>query len=167
MLMSTLAEPPGLVFEVKGLVFANTNLRSNFGSKMPKMVESLEKQALELGANGIVDIRTAVGGDYGCCVMTGTAVLIANPPGPPYLGAQLLDATNGVQIGVVAAGGPAERHGLRTGDVVTHADGELLTGAAALAQKKNAARPGDELALTIRRDGQTASLTVVLGRRPE
>ncbi|WP_327002332.1 PDZ domain-containing protein [Dactylosporangium sp. NBC_01737] len=125
MLMSTLAEPPGLVYEVKGLVFANANLNANFGGKMPKMVKSLVEQAQQLGANGIVDIRTAVGGDHGCCVMTGTAVLIANPPGPPYLGAQLLDATNGAQIGVVAAGGPAERHGLRQGDVVTHADGAV------------------------------------------
>ncbi|MET7418227.1 PDZ domain-containing protein [Dactylosporangium sp. NPDC005555] len=167
MLMSTLAEPPGLVYEVKGLVFANANLNANFGGKMPKMVKSLVEQAQQLGANGIVDIRTAVGGDHGCCVMTGTAVLIANPPGPPYLGAQLLDATNGAQIGVVAAGGPAERHGLRQGDVVTHADGEGLTGAAALIEKKNAAKPGDQLALTIWRDGSTASLAVVLGLRPE
>ncbi|WP_162189837.1 PDZ domain-containing protein [Dactylosporangium aurantiacum] len=165
--MSTLAEPPGLVYEVKGLVFANANLNATFGGKLPKMVESLVDQAQQLGANGIVDIRTAVGGAHGCCVMTGTAVLIANPPGPPYLGAQLLDAADGVQIGTVVAGGPAERHGLRQGDVVTHADGEALTGAAALVERKNAARPGDQLALTVWRDGSTASLTVVLGVRPE
>lgn len=167
MLMSTLAEPPGLVYEVKGLVFANTNFRAMGGDKMPKMIKSLVEQAQRLGANGIVDIRTAVGGDAGYCVMTGTAVLIENPPGMPYFGAQLLDATNGVQIGVVAAGGPAERHGLRRGDVVTHADGEVLTGAAALIEKKNAAKPGDRLALTIWRDGSTVSLAVVLGVRPE
>jgi S1-C subfamily serine protease len=167
MLMSTLAEPPGLVYEVKGLVVANANLNRNFGGTMPKMIQSLVEQAQQLGANGIVDIRTAVGGDAGCCVMTGTAVLIENPPGPPYFGAQLLDAANGVRIGVVAAGGPAERHGLRQGDVVTHVDGEVLTGADALIAKKNAARAGDQLALTIRRDGSTASLTVVLGLRPE
>jgi S1-C subfamily serine protease len=165
MLMSTLAEPPGLVYEVKGLVFAYANL-SGMGDKMQKMVQSLVEQAQRLGANGIVDIRTAIGGDAGRCVMTGTAVLIANPPGPPYFGAQLLDSANGVQIGVVAVGGPAERHGLRQGDVVTHADGDDLTGAAELIEKKNAARPGDQLALTILRDGSTVDVTVVLGVKP-
>jgi S1-C subfamily serine protease len=166
MLMSTLAEPPGLVYEVKGLVFAYGNL-SGMGDKLNKIVQSLEEQAQRLGANGIVDIRTAIGGDAGRCVMTGTAVLIANPPGPPYFGAQLLDSDNGVHIGVVAAGGPAQRHGLRQGDVVTHADGDGLTGAAELIEKKNAARPGDQLALTILRDGSTMNVTVVLGVKPE
>jgi S1-C subfamily serine protease len=166
MLMSTLAELPGLVYEVKGLVFANAKLNAIAGGNMPKMVKSLVEQAQQLGANGIVDIRTAVGGDAGSCVMTGTAVLIRRTSGTPYFGAQLLDAPNGVQIGVVAAGGPAVLHGLRQGDVVTHADGGVLADAAALIDKISAASPGDQLELTIRRDGSTASLALVLGVRP-
>ncbi|GAA3216070.1 PDZ domain-containing protein [Dactylosporangium siamense] len=167
MLMSTLAEPPGLVYEVKGLVFADAKLNAIGGGNLPKMVKSLVEQALQLGANGIVDIRTAVGGDAGCCVMTGTAVLIGHTPGTPYFGAQLLDATRGVQIGVVAAGGPAERHGLRPGDVATHAAGDALTDAAELIGIIRAANPGDQLALKVWRDGSTVSLTVVLGSRPD
>jgi hypothetical protein len=69
MLMTTLAEVPGVVFEVKGLVFADAKLHAIGGGNLPKMVKSLVEQ--QLGANGIVDIRTAVGGDAGCCVMTG------------------------------------------------------------------------------------------------
>lgn len=167
MLMSTLAEPPGLVFTVQGLVHASAKLGAIGGGDLPKMVKALVAQAQQLGANGIVDITMALAGDAGWCVMTGTAVLIENPPGPPYLGAQLLDAPGGVQIGLLAAEGPAQRHGLRQGDVVTHADGEALTGAAALIEKIDRARPGDRLALTISRDGSTARLIVVVGARPQ
>lgn len=166
MLMTTLAELPGVVYEVKGLVFADAKLNAIAGGNMSKMVKSLEEQARQLGANGIVDIRTAVGGDAGCCVMTGTAVLLGHTLGTPYFGAQLLDATDGVQLGVVAAGGPAERHGLRQGDVVTHADGEALADAAVLRDRISAANPGDQLALTVRRDGSTASVAFVVGLRP-
>jgi S1-C subfamily serine protease len=166
MLMTTLAEVPGVVFEVKGLVFADARLHASGGGNLPKMVKSLTEQAQQLGANGIVDIKTAVGGDYGYCVMTGTAVLFGHTLGRPYFGAALLDTADGVQIDVVAAGGPAERHGLRKGDVVTHVDGEILADASVLIDRIRAARPGDQLALSVRRDGSTASLALVLGLKP-
>jgi uncharacterized protein YbjQ (UPF0145 family) len=44
------------------------------------MVQSLVDQATRLGANGIIDVRTVLGGDTAHCVMTGTAVLLMQRP---------------------------------------------------------------------------------------
>ena len=79
MLMSTLAEVPGLTYEVRGLVFAQAALSSIGGGNTQKMVASLVDQAQRLGANGVIDVRTVLGGDTAHCVMTGTAVLLKQP----------------------------------------------------------------------------------------
>jgi uncharacterized protein YbjQ (UPF0145 family) len=80
MLISTLPEVPGLTYEVKGLVFAQAILGAVGGGNTQKMVQSLVDQATRLGANGIIDVRTVVGGDTAHCVMTGTAVLLMQRP---------------------------------------------------------------------------------------
>jgi hypothetical protein len=79
MLISTLSEVPGLVFEVRGLVAANASFGSIGGSNLQKMIQSLIEQATNLGGNGIVDVKTVIGGDTGHCVMTGTAVALMQP----------------------------------------------------------------------------------------
>ncbi len=79
MLLSTLAEVPGLTYEVRGLVFAQATLNAIGGGNTQKMVASLVEQAQRLGANGIIDIRTVMGGESANCVMTGTAVLLKQP----------------------------------------------------------------------------------------
>jgi len=76
MLLSTLPEPPGMTFEVKGVVIGQGAFGSMGGGKVPKMVDSMIEQAKNLGADCIVDFRTALAGDVGFCVMTGTAVKI-------------------------------------------------------------------------------------------
>jgi uncharacterized protein YbjQ (UPF0145 family) len=80
MLISTVPEVPGLTYEVKGLVFAQATLGAMGGGNTQKMVQSLADQATRLGANGIVDVKTVLGGDHGHCVMTGTAVLLMQRP---------------------------------------------------------------------------------------
>jgi hypothetical protein len=79
MLISTLPEVPGLVYEVRGFVVAHASFGSIGGGNPQKMIQSLIEQATSLGANGIVDVRTVLGGDTGHCVMTGTAVALMQP----------------------------------------------------------------------------------------
>jgi hypothetical protein len=74
MLVSTLPDLPGRTFEVRGLVVAEATLGRK--DTVQKMVQSLIEQAGRHGADGIVDLKTVVGGKYGHCVMTGTAVRI-------------------------------------------------------------------------------------------
>ncbi|WP_405633408.1 trypsin-like peptidase domain-containing protein [Streptomyces sp. NBC_00016] len=63
----------------------------------------------------------------------------------------------------VTAGGPADRAGVRAGDVITQIDGRRVHSGEELIVKTRAHRPGDRLALTIERDGGERTLTLVLG----
>jgi len=85
-----------------------------------------------------------------------------------YLGVQLSDATSGAGAGVgqVASGGPAADGGLRSGDVVTAIDGKAIAGADALVNAVDGHKPGDQVTLTVRRGGDTSSIKVKLGTRP-
>ena len=38
------------------------------------LVQQIIQQAQQLGGDAVVDIKTEIGGEYGHCVMTGTAV---------------------------------------------------------------------------------------------
>jgi uncharacterized protein YbjQ (UPF0145 family) len=72
--LSTLPDVPGWGIEIRGLVYAQATLGSMGGGNTRKLVQSLTEQATGFGADGVVDVRTVLGGDTGHCVMTGTAV---------------------------------------------------------------------------------------------
>jgi putative serine protease PepD len=72
----------------------------------------------------------------------------------------------GTGIVAVTDGGPADRAGLRAGDVITVAGGTPTPDTQALSGALAAADPGDELALTVSRDGQELSVQITLGELP-
>ncbi|MGI5488797.1 heavy metal-binding domain-containing protein [Microtetraspora malaysiensis] len=72
MLISTLPDLAGRAFEVRGLVYAEATLSKK--ANIRKAVEQLIEQARRLGADGIVDVKTAFGSQYPYIMMTGTAV---------------------------------------------------------------------------------------------
>lgn len=82
MLLSTLPDLPGRTFEVRGFVFAQGVLGALGGGNTQQMVGSLIEQAGVFGADGIIDLRTVIGGDSAHCVMTGTAVRLLPLAGP-------------------------------------------------------------------------------------
>ncbi|WP_079032469.1 S1C family serine protease [Streptomyces specialis] len=63
----------------------------------------------------------------------------------------------------VVPGGPADEAGVEEGDVITEVDGAPVRGSDELIVRIRSHRPGDELTLTVERDGEERSLTVVLG----
>jgi hypothetical protein len=69
------------------------------------------------------------------------------------------------EIGIVAGGGPADIAGLRTGDRITHIDGESIL-APAGALKFGAVRPGQRLRITVTRNGSRLIREVTLAERP-
>lgn len=84
-----------------------------------------------------------------------------------YLGVTLGDAQDGgAAIGDVKDGAPADEAGLEPGDVVVRAAGETVEDGADLRGAVSAREPGEELELTVRRDGETRTFTVTLGNRP-
>jgi serine protease Do len=85
----------------------------------------------------------------------------------PGIAAQLgVGGTNGAVIADVARGGPAAGL-LRPGDVVTAVGAAPVTSATGLTQHIGAARPGDEIALQIVRDGKRATVRLKAGLRPD
>ncbi|MFL5818086.1 MAG: S1C family serine protease [Conexibacter sp.] len=86
-----------------------------------------------------------------------------------YLGVQLAPTESGAgaQLAGVAAGTPAEQAGLQEGDVIVALDGSPVDGADALAAAIGAHKPGDEVRLTLERDGARHTVTVALGTQPQ
>jgi S1-C subfamily serine protease len=72
-------------------------------------------------------------------------------------------APGGVGVVTVTSGGPADRAGLRAGDVIKSAGPGSTPDTSALAQALAAARSGDKLTLTVARDGQDLKVQVTLG----
>ncbi|MFJ6655405.1 trypsin-like peptidase domain-containing protein [Streptomyces sp. NPDC091377] len=63
----------------------------------------------------------------------------------------------------VTAGGPGDRAGIEPGDVITEIDGRRVHSGEELIIKIRSHRPGDRLELTLRRDGQERTVSLVLG----
>ena len=74
--------------------------------------------------------------------------------------------TTGAEVQGTVSGGPAQRAGLRTGDVVTKVDGTAVTEPTDIAQAIADNKPGDQVPVEVRRDGSTVTLNVTLGTRP-
>lgn len=84
-----------------------------------------------------------------------------------FLGVALQDATGaGAQVSRVTANTPAQRAGLRAGDVITQVDGKRIGTGDELRAAINAKSPGDRVSLTYRRDGETHTVRVTLANRP-
>jgi membrane-associated protease RseP (regulator of RpoE activity) len=72
----------------------------------------------------------------------------------------------GVLVAGVASGSPAEKAGLRAGDIITRAGGEHVETAADLARAVRHAKTGDSPELEISRDRAATHVTVKVERRP-
>ncbi|HEV7773506.1 MAG TPA: trypsin-like peptidase domain-containing protein [Conexibacter sp.] len=86
-----------------------------------------------------------------------------------YLGVQLAatESGSGAQVAGLAPGAPAEQAGLQEGDTIVALDGTPVDGADALAAAIGGHKPGDEVRLTVKRDGARRTVTVALGTQPQ
>jgi S1-C subfamily serine protease len=75
-------------------------------------------------------------------------------------------AVQGVGVVTVTGGGPADRAGLRAGDVITRVGGQETPDTTALSQALAAASPGDKVTVTVSRDGEQRDVQVTLGELP-
>jgi putative serine protease PepD len=81
-----------------------------------------------------------------------------------FIGAQVQDATQGgAQIGAITPGSPAEKSGLKAGDVVTKIDSRLIPNADALVAAIRTQAPGVQVKLTL---ADSRVLNVTLGGQP-
>ena len=74
-----------------------------------------------------------------------------------------LDQTKGAIVAMVQSGSPAEKAGVRVGDLVLQVAGKQVEDPKDLARKIAAIDPGSDIELTVYRDGETTTLKVKLG----
>jgi hypothetical protein len=72
----------------------------------------------------------------------------------------------GVKLDGVSEGSPAEKAGLKGGDVVVKFDGKPIANIEDYMEGLNKHRPGDTVEITVERDGKEESVKVTLGSRP-
>jgi serine protease Do len=72
---------------------------------------------------------------------------------------------NGVLVQLITPGGPAEKAGLKGGDVITHIDGRPVKDGDDLVNEIASRRPGSTIRLGYLRDGKPADTTVTIGDR--
>ncbi len=83
-----------------------------------------------------------------------------------YVGITLVARDGQVVISEVVEGSPAADAGLMADDVIIAVEGEAVSAIADLRSMMGSFRPGDELAVTVERDGETLERTVLLGEPP-
>lgn len=77
-----------------------------------------------------------------------------------------LSRKDGALIAAVVQGGPADRAGLRPGDILTGVNGESIPDTTALLNSIAQIKPGTEAKVTVSRKGKPVELTIVVGKRP-
>jgi thiol-disulfide isomerase/thioredoxin len=115
-------------------------------------------------------------------LLAGLAVSIAHPPqaafaadpprgavarrGPPWLGVQMAEAPGGVLVRHVLRGSPAEKAGLRDGDLLLSVDRASVAHPQEVSTAVSAHAAGERLALAVRRGGRALDLIAELEPRP-
>ncbi len=92
---------------------------------------------------------------------------MGTPPSPVYLGVAGENAEGGAKLTQITPDSPADKAGLKVGDIVKTADKKPIGKYEELAELIRTHKVGDKLTLTIVRDKETREITVTLGRRPD
>jgi serine protease Do len=80
--------------------------------------------------------------------------------------AMKLKNSQGILVGDVTAGGPADKAGIKRGDVITEIDGKKVENSFQLRNIVAQTKPGTSVTFTLIREGQQMQIKVLLGERP-
>ncbi len=70
---------------------------------------------------------------------------------------------SGLYVRDVTENGPADQAGLLPEDIITHVNGQEMDSTMALLELRDTLAVGDEMKMTVYRDGETITLTLILG----
>jgi serine protease DegQ len=79
----------------------------------------------------------------------------------------LLKDTTGVLISGVLEGGPADKAGIKPGDVLTQVNGQAVNDVVTLLNRIAQTSPGDEARINLLRKGKPMALKLQVGKRPK
>src|SRR5436190_6238417 len=86
---------------------------------------------------------------------------------PPVAESFKLDGTRGALIAGVLRGGPADKAGIKPGDVLLEVQGKPVADPAAMLNLVAALAPGSAATMKVKRQGQDMDASVTVGRRPK
>lgn len=75
------------------------------------------------------------------------------------------ESTTPPEISLIAPGSPADRAGFKTGDLITHVDGQSILQPEG-SRRFGMLKPGQRVRLTVSRNGQSITRDLTLGERP-
>ena len=86
-----------------------------------------------------------------------------------YVGVELNQnsTSGGAQIQAVTANSPAQSSGLQPGDVVTAINGRSVASTEQFIETVDNFPPGQKITMTVTRNGQTKTVPLTLGTRPQ
>ncbi len=117
------------------------------------------------GDDDVVSVETGEGDSEG----SGFAFSTGSDEARGYLGVSLREDTKsdegGALVEHVIDDSPAAKAGLKKNDVIVNFAGAVVRGPARVTEKLRDSKPGDKVAVDVRRDGHIQKLTVELGKR--
>jgi putative serine protease PepD len=114
------------------------------------------------GSSGNIGVGFAISSNV--AKSTADQLLKGGKVSHPYLGVQVADGDGGgALIADVVAGGPADKAGLQKGDVILKIGSQDIPDSKALVAAVKAGKAGDQLQMTIRRNGAEQQITATLG----
>lgn len=92
--------------------------------------------------------------------------VVSNPVTPTLAEHLSLKPGEGIVVGAVMPGGPAEKAGLAVHDIITRLGGEPVGSSEELTHRVSAHKPGDAVKIDVIRKSKPTELEVTLGTRP-
>jgi S1-C subfamily serine protease len=127
-----------------------------------------------LGLNDQIQTNSGSNAGVGFAIPSNTAARIANeiisghPVKHSYVGVELVgNSTGGAQIKSVQPSSPGSAAGLQAKDVITAVNGKAITSTQGFIETVDNYAPGQTITLTVKRSGNTQSIQLKLGTRPQ
>ncbi len=127
-----------------------------------------------LGLNDQIQTNSGSNAGVGFAIPSNTVDRIANeiiaghPVRHAYVGVELnATSSGGAQVSSVQPNSPAQSSGLQSGDLVTAINGKTITSTEQFIATVDQYAPGTKLTMTVSRGGQSHTITVTLGTRPQ
>ena len=147
----------GALFNMHGEVVGITNAKYSGSSGSGASIDNI---AFAIPINDVYSIVTSI-------IETGYIE-------KPYIGVSVLDVSDetqkyglpkGASVQTVTDDGPAKAAGLQVNDIITKVDDTEITGSSDLVKTIGQCKPGQEITLTVYRQGQTLELKVTVARK--
>jgi putative serine protease PepD len=116
------------------------------------------------GSSGNIGVGFAISSNV--AKSTAQTLLSGGKVSHPYIGVSVADGNGGALISSVTQGSPADKAGLQRGDLVTKVGGKVIKGSSDLVGAVHAGKVGQQLTLSVTRNGVQQNITVTLGQQP-